>query len=138
MIQRVTDGLARYAAGNKAVKRLHELCSKLVELCRPPFQLPGGVLQATTTYRPYVPQPSAATVNPRANMLFTLDNPPLGNGAMLQHHYSLGTCASNSSDVPRTATSFTEFAMDSSSLWTDNTMMGLFNYEPSLSWLNGL
>ncbi|KAK7404041.1 hypothetical protein QQX98_010162 [Neonectria punicea] len=139
LIQRVTDGLAPYAAGNKAVKRLHELCSKLVELCRPPFQSPGGELQAETmTYRLYGPQPSRTTANPRANVLFTPENPVLGNAVVLQQHYSLGVCAGNNNIVPRTGTSLTEFGVDNSSLWTDNTMMGLFNYEPSLSWLNGL
>ncbi|KPM40600.1 hypothetical protein AK830_g5942 [Neonectria ditissima] len=136
LIQKVTDVFARYAAGNKAVKRLHELCSKLVELCRPPFQLPSSVPEATTTYLPYGPQASGVTVDVRANMIFTPDHALLGNAALPQQHYSLATSAGNSSSVPRTATSFAEFAMDTS-LWTDNTMMGLFNYEPSLSWLNG-
>ncbi|KAF7544126.1 hypothetical protein G7Z17_g10197 [Cylindrodendrum hubeiense] len=141
MIQRVTDGFARYASGNKAVGRLHYLFSKLVALCRPLFQPPGNtssMLQTSRTQGSFELQQFRNTMNRKSSESFALHTGPLENVAVPQQYYPLNTYAANGSSVPRTGTSFTEFSINTSSLWAEDTMMGLFNYEPSLSWLNGV
>ncbi|KAH8734991.1 hypothetical protein BGZ61DRAFT_133357 [Ilyonectria robusta] len=142
LIHKVTCGFARYASGNKGVGRLHDLFSKLVDLCRPLFQPPSEASsppQTRTAQGPRGPQQFGNTINPgRASGSFTLHNVPQENTAVLQQDYALSIYAGKTSSVPRTGTAFTEFGTNTSSLWAEDTMIGLFNYEPSLSWLNGV
>ncbi|KAH7155369.1 hypothetical protein B0J13DRAFT_655022 [Dactylonectria estremocensis] len=141
LIHKVAKGFARYASGNKAVARLHDLFSKLVELCRPLFEWhgnPPSSLPAPATQIPSQPQRFDGATNPIANKSFTaVCNTPVEHAAVPQQQYALSTYVTSPRVVPRTGTFGPEFSISVSSLWTEDTMMGLFNYEPSLGWLNG-
>ncbi|KAH7156183.1 hypothetical protein EDB81DRAFT_944671 [Dactylonectria macrodidyma] len=140
LIDKVAKGFARYASGNKAVARLHDLFSKLVELCRPLFESHDNQpssLPAPATQIPSQPQRFEATTNPTSSGPSAVCNAPLQHDVVPQQHYALSTSVTNARIMPRAGAPGPEFGINTSTIWTEDTMMGLFNYEPSLGWLNG-